>query len=152
MFSCLGPGCCGAGCSRANFTQRLYCHKVIPTTWCPPQIWTQWTKFDSLQIEEKWNGKWIFATPATPFHNAISERLVSTIKQAMAKDYTPYLVETHLVGPNLVGHIWSNPNLVRSNLVQPTFGPTNFWSNQIWSNPNLVQPNLVKLFFLLSMC
>ena len=59
-------------------------------------------------------------------------------------DYTPYLVETHLVGPNLVGHIWSNPNLVRSNLVQPTFGPTHFWSNQIWSNPNLVQPNLVE--------
>ena len=101
----------------------------------------------TLQIEEKWNGKWIFATPATPFRNAISERLVSTIKQAIAKDYTPYLVETHLVGPNLVGHIWSNPNLVRSNLVQPTFGPTHFWSSQIWSNPNLVEP-----FVLLSMC
>ena len=33
----------------------------------------------------KWNGKWIFATPAAPFRNATSERLVSTIKQSLTK-------------------------------------------------------------------
>ena len=33
----------------------------------------------------KWNADWIFATPAAPFRNATSERLVSTIKQSLTK-------------------------------------------------------------------
>ena len=33
---------------------------------------------------QKWNAEWIFATAASPFRNATSERLVSTFKQALS--------------------------------------------------------------------
>ena len=33
---------------------------------------------------QKWNAEWIFATAASPFRNATSERLISSIKQALA--------------------------------------------------------------------
>ena len=42
----------------------------------------EWTQ---LQKEvQKWNAEWIFATAASPFRNATSERLISSIKQALA--------------------------------------------------------------------
>ena len=37
------------------------------------------------QQSKKFNGQWLFATAASPFRNGTSERLVSTIKQSLAK-------------------------------------------------------------------
>ena len=45
------------------------------------------TSIDWHQLQkqaQKWNAEWIFATAASPFRNATSERLVSTFKQALA--------------------------------------------------------------------
>ena len=44
------------------------------------------TSIDWHQLQkqaQKWNAEWIFATAASPFRNATSERLVSTFKQAL---------------------------------------------------------------------
>ena len=45
------------------------------------------TSIDWPQLQkqvQKWNAEWIFATAASPFRNATSERLISSIKQALA--------------------------------------------------------------------
>ena len=45
------------------------------------------TSIDWSQLQkeaQKWNAEWIFATAASPFRNATSERLISSIKQALA--------------------------------------------------------------------
>ena len=45
------------------------------------------TSIDWHQLQkqaQKWNAEWIFATAASPFRNATSERLVSTFKQALS--------------------------------------------------------------------
>ena len=45
------------------------------------------TSIDWSQLQkhtQKWNAEWIFATAASPFRNATSERLISTFKQALS--------------------------------------------------------------------
>ena len=37
------------------------------------------------EASKKWNAQWLFATAASPFRNATSERLVRTIKESLAK-------------------------------------------------------------------
>ena len=41
--------------------------------------------FEVRKQAQKWQSKWIFATAASPFRNATSERLVRTIKESLAK-------------------------------------------------------------------
>ena len=37
------------------------------------------------EVSKKWNAQWLFATAASPFRNATSERLVRTVKESLAK-------------------------------------------------------------------
>ena len=63
--------------------------------------WPQITK-QSL----KFKGKWIFATAASPFRNATSERLVSTIKTYLKKMINKHTLTFHELSTVILYYHW----------------------------------------------
>ena len=44
------------------------------------------------EVSQKWNANWLFATAASPFRNATSERLVRTIKESLSRSLSKSIV------------------------------------------------------------